>query len=133
MTMYAQIKKGKLVRLTTEMESGAEHLRKKEIDGVYAVESLDEVAQLLKQATPTSAEAFAAVEHLVGRATDAIDRGAERLKEEYRSSDIKEHVATLRAQARDAGATILQGVRDTVTAAKKAAGDAKQTRKKGKK
>jgi hypothetical protein len=130
MTMYAQIKKGKLVRLTDEMESGAALLKKKEIDGVYAVESLEEVSQLLKNAAPTSEDMFATVEHLMGWATEAIDRGAERLRSECQSSELQEHIETLKAQARDAGGAILKGVRDTMAAARKAAADAKETRTK---
>jgi hypothetical protein len=133
MTMYAHIKKGKLVRLTAEVDSGAALLKKKEIDGVYAVESLEDVSQLLKHATPASEEIFAAVEHLVDKATDALDRGAKRLQAEAHASSIKEHLETLRAQARDAGETIIKGVRDTMAAAKKAAADAKKTSRKRKK
>jgi len=50
--MYAQIKQGKLVRLTAEFGDAQELLSKGVIDGVYTIENLSDVAKLLDHSKP---------------------------------------------------------------------------------
>lgn len=118
--MFAQVKDGKLVRLTSTVEDGVELMEKGVIDGLHKVSSLDDIARVLKESAPTKDEIFASIERYMDRISNSINKAADAMEEEFsKTGGLKENIEAWGLQAKNAGEAALKGLRRTVEDIKK--------------